>query len=149
MCVLHWPRMETVNDDLIEKIAALAADLPEEQRRQLLELIYGWRPDVRHAPRETYIEPLSFTSRNGTHYGKAKDVSATGMFIVTSAELEVGMQVKLALTFLSAPNPVQLSGTIVRKTENGIAVQFDAGRSSQVKELESIISKQMLILHGK
>ncbi len=149
MCVLHWPHMETVNDDLIEKIAALAVDLPEEQRLQLLELINGWRSDIRHVPRETYIEALSFTSRNGVHYGKARDVSATGVFIVTSAELEVGMQVKLALTFISAQNPVRLSGTIMRKTEAGIAVQFDAGRSSQVKELESIISKQMLILHRK
>jgi len=149
MCVLHWPHMETVNDDLIKKIAALAADLPEEQRQQVLELINGWRSDVRYAPRETYIEALSFTSRNGAHYGKARDVSATGVFIVTSAEFEEGMQVKLALTFISAPNPVRLSGTIVRKTEAGIAVQFDAGRSSQVKELESIISKQMLILHRK
>jgi len=141
--------MDSVNDDIIGKITELAADLPEEQRHQLLDLIFSWKSGARYAPRETYLEPLSFTSRNGVHYGRARDVSATGMFIGTSADLEVGMQVKLALTFISAPNPVQLRGTIVRKTGEGVAVQFDVGRSSQVKELESIIARQAFILHHK
>ncbi|MDQ6981416.1 MAG: PilZ domain-containing protein [Mariprofundus sp.] len=147
--LLDYPHMKTANDDLIGKITALAADLPEEQRQQLLELISGWGPDVRYAPRETYTEAVSFTSRKGVHYGKARDVSGTGAFIATSAELEVGMQIKLALIFISAPNPVRLSGTVVRKTGEGIAVQFDTGKSSQVKDLEAIISKQSLILRHK
>jgi len=141
--------MDSVNDDLIGKISELAVDLPEEQRRQLLDLIAGWKSGARYAPREIFIEPLSFTSRNGIHYGRARDVSATGVFIETDAELDVGMQVKLALMFISAPNPVRLRGTVVRKTGEGLAVQFDVGKSSQVKELESIIARQAFILHHK
>ncbi|MFQ5345790.1 MAG: PilZ domain-containing protein [Mariprofundus sp.] len=139
--------MEAVNDDLIDKLIVLAADLPEEQRRQLLELVSGWRSSGRYALRESYPEVLSFISGDCVHYGRAEDVSATGIFIETSAELDTGAQVRLALTFISAPNPVQLSGTVVRKTDTGIAVQFDAG--SQTRDLDAIISKQSQILRHK
>jgi len=145
--LLHSPHMETVNDDLIDSFVALAADLPTEQRQQLLDLISAWRSGGRYALRESYPEVLSFISGDSVHYGRARDVSATGIFIETSAKLEVGAQVRLALTFISAPNPVQLNGTVVRKTDAGIAVQFDTG--SQTRDMESIISKQSLILHRK
>lgn len=141
--------MESVNTDIIEEIAKLSAQLPDEQRRQLLDLIASWKPDIRQAVRENYTELLNFTSKNGTHYGHAKDISATGVFIMTPAEFELGMQVKLVLTFISAPNPVRLSGTVVRKTEGGVGVQFDAQSSRQVEELNSIISKHVLIMHHR
>ncbi len=141
--------MESVNTDIIEDIAKFSVQLPDEQRRQLLDLIASWKPDIRQAVRESYTELLNFTSKNGTHYGHAKDISATGVFIMTPAEFELGMQVKLLLTFISAPNPVPLSGTVVRKTEAGIGVQFDAQSSRQVEKLDSIISKHVLIMHHR
>jgi len=139
--------MESVNADLVEKIVALAGQLPDEHRRQLLDLIAGWRSDVRQAPRQAYTELLNFTSKNGAHYGHARDISSTGVFIATPAEFEVGMQLHLILTFISAPNPVRLTGSVVRKTSDGIGVQFDENSRHQVKELDSIISKHALILH--
>ena len=141
--------MEPVNPELIEKIAALACELPEQQRRQLLDLTAAWKPDIRRAPRETYTELLNFKSDNGSHYGHARDISSSGVFIVTSGQFEPGERIQLILTFISAPNPVRLSGEVVRKTAEGIGVQFDAGSSSRVAELDSIISKHALILHQK
>jgi len=141
--------MESVHADIIEDIARLSAQLPDEQRRQLLDLIAGWQPDVRQAVRESYTELLNFTSKNGTKYGHAKNISATGVFIITPAEFELGMQIKLVLTFISAPNPVRLNGTVVRKTEVGVGVQFDAQSSRQVEKLNTIISKHVLILHHR
>lgn len=148
-CVLHCPHMKPVNADIIEKIVALAAQLPDEQRRQLLDLVSSWKPDVRQAARETYTELLNFTSKNGTHYGHARDISASGVFIATLAEFEVGDPIKLILTFISAPNPVRLQGYVVRKTEEGIGVHFDESSRRQVKDLDAIISKHALILHHR
>jgi len=54
--------------------------------------------------------------------------------------------VNLVLTFISAPNPVRLTGSVVRKTETGIGVHFDDASRSQVKEMDNIISKHALIL---
>ncbi len=141
--------MEPVNPELIEKIAALASELPEQQRRQLLDLTAAWKPDIRRAPRETYTELLNFKSDNGSHYGHARDISSSGVFIVTPGQFKRGERIQLILTFISAPNPVRLSGEVVRKTAEGIGVQFDAGSSSRVAELDSIISKHALILHQK
>jgi len=141
--------MKSVNPDIIEKIVALSGQLPDEQRRQLLDLIAGWKPDVRQAVRESYTELLNFTSKNGTHYGHARDISATGVFIATPAQFKLGESIKLILTFISAPNPVRLQGSIVRKTDEGIGVHFDESSRGQVKELDAIISKHALILHHK
>jgi len=141
--------MEPVNADIIEEIVKLSGQLPDEQRRQLLDLVTSWKPDIRHASRETYTELLNFTSKNGTHYGHARDISATGVFIATLAKFEVGEAIKLILTFISAPNPVRLHGSVVRKTDEGIGVHFDASSRHQVQELDSIISKHVLILHHK
>jgi len=141
--------MEQVDADIIEKIVALSGQLPDTQRRQMLDLIAGWKADIRQSTRETYTELLNFTSKNGTHYGHARDVSATGVFIATSAKFEVGEAIKLILTFISAPNPVRLQGTVVRKTDEGIGVHFDESSHSQVKNLDSIISKHALILHHR
>jgi len=147
--VLHCPHMESVNADIIEEIVTLSAQLPEKQRRQLLDLVAEWKPDIRQATRESYTELLNFTSKNGTHYGHARDVSASGVFIATSAKFEVGDAIKLILTFISAPNPVRLQGHVVRKTDEGIGIHFDENSRSQVKNLDSIISKHALILHHR
>jgi len=141
--------MESVNPELIEKIVALACELPETERRQLLDLTAGWKPDIRRAPRANYTELLNFKSGNGSHYGHARDISTSGVFIITPAKFELGEHIQLILTFISAPNPVHLSGEIVRKTADGIGVQFDAGSSSRVTELDTIISKHALILRQK
>jgi len=138
--------MGSIDNGIIEKIAAMSNELPEDQKQQLLDLISSWRTDVRHASRESYKELLNFTSKLGSHYGHARDVSATGVFVETRAEFELGEQVRLVLTFISAPNPVRLTGSVVRRTDAGIAIHFDEASRSQVKELDSIISKHALIL---
>lgn len=124
----------------------LAQQLPDEKKRQLLDLLSSWAPDVRQAPRESYTELLNFKSKSGNHYGHAKDISSTGVFIETPAEFEIGESVKLVLTFISAPNPVKLTGIVVRIAENGIGLNFDEDSQSQVKDMDSIISKHALIL---
>ena len=141
--------MEAIDNSVIEKISALADQLPQDQGRQLLDLIATWKTDIRHAVRESYTEVLSISSGSGSYLGHALDVSATGLFIETTDNFEIGDKVKLMLTFISAPNPLRLSGSVVRKTNGGIGVQFDERSQSQVQEMDSIIAKHALILHSR
>ena len=141
--------MEAVDNDIIDQIADIADQLPKEQRRQLLELISTWQTNTRYAPREAYYEMLSFTSARGEHAGHARDVSTTGLFIDTTEDFEIGDKVKLHLTFISAPNPLRITGSVVRKATDGIGVRFDMRSKSHVKEMESIISKMRLIFMGR
>jgi len=78
--------MQSVDNSVIEKIAAIANALPDKHKQQLLALISSWRADVRQASRAPYKELLNFTSKKGSHYGHAHDVSSTGVFIETTAE---------------------------------------------------------------
>jgi len=132
--------------NIIEKITCLALKLPEGQKRQLLTLISTWKKDIRRTQREKYTELLHFTSEKGAHYGQARDINATGVFIENKGEFKVGEHVELILTFISAPNPIKLAGMVVRKTDEGIGVQFDSCSQSQIKYMDSIISTHALIL---
>jgi Tfp pilus assembly protein PilZ len=141
--------MDTADKSIIEKITKLAMQLPTKQKRQLVALISTWKKDIRRTQREKYTELLNFTSENGTHYGYARDINATGVFIECTGEFKTGEHVQLVLAFISAPNPVKLGGKITRRTVEGIGIQFDSCSQSQFKQLDSIISKQALILGYK
>jgi len=141
--------MDVSYKSIIEKISALADQLPDGQRSALHELITSWQGDVRKASREPYSEVLTLSSGSASCHGQARDVSATGLFIETESQFEIGDRVKMMLTFISAPNPLRLSGTVVRKQANGIGVQFDERSQSQVNELDSIIAKHTLILRSR
>jgi len=135
--------------DAIEKISEIAEELPELQRKQILELIASWSGDGRQATREPYSETLSISSGSGSYLGHAIDVSSTGLFIETTDDFEIGDKVKMMLTFISAPNPLRLCGSVVRKTPNGIGVRFDERSQSQVSEMDSIIANHALILRSR
>jgi len=139
--------MGKTDTNIIEELTSLAERLPEEKERQLLSLIASWREDVRRSPRESYNELLKFSSSKGAHYGHARDISGTGVFVETLADFELGEQVSLELTFISAPNPVRLTGEVVRKEEDGVGLRFDQQSQDQVAKLDDIISQHALIMH--
>jgi len=141
--------MNDVADHIISQLADIAQQLPENKKKELLLLLSSWQKDVRQATRESYTELLNFQSKNGSHYGHARDVSSSGVFIETPAEFEIGESVKLVLTFISAPNPVKLKCIVVRIADNGIGLHFDSVSQSQIREMDSIISKHALILRQK
>jgi len=139
--------MGKAETNIIEELTSLAQRLPADKSQQLLDLISGWHEDVRRSPRESYSELLNFVSSKGAHYGHARDISGTGVFIETLADFELGEQVSLELTFISAPNPVKLTGEVVRKLDDGVGIIFDQRSRDQVARLDDIISKHALIMH--
>ena len=78
--------------------------------------------------------------------GMPKDINVTGLFVEGKGEFKIGDPVQLSLAFISSPNPIRLSGEVVRKTDDGVGIQFDNRSQSQLKHLDSIISKHSLIL---
>lgn len=131
---------------VIEQLTLLAQRLSHDKSSQLLALVAGWRDDIRRTRRESYAEAVSFTSSDGAHRGYARDISATGVFIQTPEHFEVGARITLVFTFISAPNPVQLHGAVVRVTDEGIGVCFDIQGPEQLSRLDEIISQHALIM---
>lgn len=139
--------MVIVNADLYERLSSIASELPEEAREQLLDLISDWKKESRVAPRSPYTELLSISTRDETtHYGHARDVSATGVFIETAAFFNVGEALDLLLTFLSEPDPVRMSGLVARITDEGIGVHFDEHSCSRIGMLDTIHSRHALMM---
>jgi len=133
-------------DSTIEKIARLALELPESQKQQLLAMISHWKKNRRKAQREKYSETMNFSSEGRAYYGHARDISATGVFIESKGDFQIGEHVQLVLDFISASNPVKIGGTVMRIEAGGIGIQFDGHNETRLKHLESVISKHAMIL---
>jgi len=133
--------MAEIDARLIDQLMRLGRALPEPERQQLFELVSSWRPTHRHAPRESFSDTVAFKTESGIHYGRAKDVSATGLFLLTKERFKVGEPVQLMLTMITAPNPFRLSGTIRRCTPDGIAIQFDIKQESLLRQLGTVIAR--------
>jgi Tfp pilus assembly protein PilZ len=133
--------MKLDGSDVVKQIALLAAKLPEHQAQELLAMIDNWKENERSAPREKYIDLLHFSSKSGVHDGRARNVSASGVFIESSDKFEMGEDVQLVMTFISSPDPVRIRGTVVRITPAGIGVRFDLSSQSQKMLMNAIIKK--------
>lgn len=135
-----------VDKKIIIRLEQIADDLPEGERQQLLALISSWRQDLRQGKRETYTELVRFQSEHGVHYGHVKDINVGGCFIECRGAFQTGEWVKFTLTFISSPNPIKVSGTIVRRTATGIGIRFEHSSPSQTRELETVIAKHAQII---
>jgi len=138
--------MNMIDPDIITQLSALADRLPADKCAKVQDLIAGWREDVRRSPRVPYLESLSITGASVSYPGHARDISGTGVFIETAAQIELGEHVDLELIFISALNPIRLSGNVVRISADGVGVVFDANSPDQIKRLDALINKHELIM---
>jgi len=138
--------MAALDKKTIIRLVQIAEELPEREKQQLLELVSGWRQDSRYGRRETYTELVRFHSEHGVHYGHVRDINVGGCFIECRGVFQAGEYIRFSLTFISSPNPIKLSGVIVRRTATGIGVRFEHVSPSQVRELGAVIANHALII---
>lgn len=117
--------MSYADPNTVELITQIAQDLPPELQEQLLILVASWKKEVRNASRWHFVELLGFTSEHGTHQGRTRNISASGIFIETSESFEIGEHLHLLLSFISEANAVSLYGQVTRKTHDGVGILFD------------------------
>ncbi|GAV20597.1 PilZ domain protein [Mariprofundus micogutta] len=117
--------MSYVDPNTVKLISKIAKGLPPDLQEELLLLVASWKTDVRNAPRWHFVEILGFTSEQGTHQGRAKNISVTGIFIQTNCHLKLGGHIHMVLSFIADSKPVSLHGHVVRQTSEGIGVKFD------------------------
>lgn len=140
--------MSYADPNTVKLITQLAEELPPELQEELLILIGSWKKEVRNARRWHFVELLGFTSEHGTHQGRAKNISATGIFIETTESFEVGEHLHLLISFMSVPDTVSLYGQISRKTQEGIGVIFDHSIANS-NLLNSVMLRQNTVIRGK
>ena len=137
--------MAGIDKTQIARLLALAEELPENEKKELQRLVMRWDQAPR-ASRVCYKEKIHIRSAHGDHYGYARDVSLSGLFIEVEPLFAIGEQLFFSLTFISAVNPIQLSGCVVRRCSDGVAVTFDKLPISKRREFEAAVVKHRLIL---
>lgn len=79
--------------------------------------------EPRNYPRKPFLKPLRFGPQKEIYNGITKNISASGVFIVTDHKLKVGQLIQLNLPFKKG-NMVKAVGKIVWINEEGFGLKF-------------------------
>ena len=79
--------------------------------------------DPRKHSRTPYFDKVRFSTDTGIHEGKTKNVSASGIFIATEEQLDVGQTIRLVLP-LKKGKFAEIIGQIMWLNEEGFGLKF-------------------------
>lgn len=118
-----------VSEPVIARLLRLILDLKEDEQyhllRQLEERAFSdENPADRQETRKPYKTTIEFFSQEKKYRGFSKDISSSGMFIITNDLFSVGQVVSLKISFANNDRFIKVPAQIVRVTEDGIGVEF-------------------------
>jgi len=126
-------------------ISKLISNGSEEQKRtilevlenhRLLELLEDWRHgERRKADRKPFSLSVQYATKHEILTDFPRDISSGGMFLETSAPLNVGQEITLTFTSPKRKKPIKATAKVVWTGPGGVGVKFVAVS----KELEKMI----------
>jgi Tfp pilus assembly protein PilZ len=81
---------------------------------------------TRKHPRKPYKQSTMFSTQNGIFEGTTKDISSSGVFVMSKKAFEVGQTLTLALQYKDGKN-VKINGEIVWTNDEGFGLKFLSG----------------------
>ena len=110
---------------LIKKIFELTdtqqyALLKQLQEPSFFAKEYGERAEIR----KPYVNEIEFESKGQKYTGISKDISSSGMFILTDAPVSVGNTVILKIPYTNNQSVIRVPAEIIRKEATGIGLEF-------------------------
>ena len=79
--------------------------------------------NLRKHPRKPYKQSIRFSTGNGIFEGKTKNISSSGVFIMSQKAFEVGQILTLTLQYKNGKN-VKAKGQIVWTNDEGFGIKF-------------------------
>ncbi len=131
--------MGTISKQDIELLTEIATRLPGKQGNELFELLDAWNKNARKSPRTQFNEHIRFSADGKSHRGHAKDLSTAGIFIEGKDSFSIGDQVKIMLNVSISPDPVEISGTVVRHSSQGVGIRFNYENSGDKDLIDELI----------
>lgn len=123
-------------DELIERIARLDT----EQQKELLQLVKQWQAgQQRRYERFEQQVDIGVGYQGRMARGRAKDLSAGGIYIVVDADFAPTETVDLVFSLPGAERPFKLKGRVVRLSRDGIAVEFEQVTSYFAQTLDDTL----------
>ena len=120
---------------LTERLIQAVSKLSPQRKKMLDELLKEWdRLDYREDSRIACFLPVDYSTNDRVYQDFINNLSNGGVFIETSAPFRSG-PLSLIFTLPSLEKTFKISGTIVRKEQDGIAVKFSKNLTAYQKEL--------------
>jgi hypothetical protein len=123
------PEEIVVSEPVITRLLRLILDMKEDEQYHLLRQLEdrafsGETATDRQDTRKPYKTTIEFFSREKKYHGFSRDISSSGMFIITNELFSVGQTVSLKISFANNDRFIKVPAQIVRVTEDGIGVEF-------------------------
>jgi Tfp pilus assembly protein PilZ len=121
-----------LTDRLIQAVTKLSP-----QRKKMLDaLLSEWELlDYREDSRIPCFLPVDYSTKDRVYQDFINNLSNGGVFIETAASLKENQAISLIFTVPALQKSFKISGTIVRKEEDGIGVRFAKKLTPYQKEL--------------
>jgi hypothetical protein len=125
------------------RLFQLITGMSDDERRTLLKLLENGL--LRGKCRRGYFRkslrlPVTFAVGQRAHRNFIRDISLSGVFIVTGIPFQVGEQLRIVLRDKDNNNPVKILGRIARVTAEGIGVEFFALNNAKKTAILSLAS---------
>jgi hypothetical protein len=125
------------------RLFQLITGMSDDERRTLLKLLENGL--LRGKCRRGYFRkslrlPVTFAVGQRAHRNFIRDISLSGVFIVTGIPFQVGEQLRIVLRDKDNNNPVKILGRIARVTTEGIGVEFFALNNAKKTAILSLAS---------
>jgi Tfp pilus assembly protein PilZ len=101
----------------------------------------GTTLEERSDPRKGCLLAVDCASGNRVVTDFVADISSGGMFIRTSEAYEVGQKLTLSFAFFRDQRPLKVTGTVARRTTEGIGVKFDRLTPYQQNVLKATVAR--------
>ena len=117
------------SDELNARLYELIQDIPESEKRDLLEvleILQNSKPENRRKYlRKEPLKSIDCFMHEVVLKNCIQNISRAGAFIETVHSFRVGQKLSMAIPLEGYEDAVQLNGTIVRVDSDGVAVEFD------------------------
>jgi Tfp pilus assembly protein PilZ len=131
--------------ELARNLHRFADRASAEQQRTLLGLLEEWQLfgllehwERRKTPRKPCSLPVRYVVEDKIFSDFVTDISTDGAFMETCAFLSVGQHITLIFSPADQEEPINVTGTVVRTTDNGIGVKFKTSSEDLEKMIEAL-----------
>jgi Tfp pilus assembly protein PilZ len=130
-----------VNKEHIKsRLLELADNLSEDQVLVLIKKAEELLSDIdRQELRKLFPKRIHFWVQNIEYEGIIRDISCSGVFILTDKSFPMGRDVSLSLPLQDHQGPIAISGEIARISSKGIGIKFKNLSKQDEDVIKSVI----------
>ncbi len=126
MSIMNTDESLTDDSKLVEMLSQMIKDFSDKQKRELVNYIrsVAKRDEKRNSDRKYIKVSVDYSVKDKFYNDTLENISPGGAFIRTTRPIKVGDSTTMVASIPSMKKNVKMKGKIVRRTEDGIGVEF-------------------------